>query len=109
MAKTSIKAMPLLSYDTSSLVGAYIAINEPDGLTQACFTLKFSNISASTITISYDGITDHEVLRPNSDLLITAQMNHQPRADEVLFAKGTIIYVKGDDNVGTLYVSGYYV
>jgi hypothetical protein len=113
MLSTSVKAIPLIELDTTNLPLAYEALN--DGLPNACFMLNVTNDSDNFIYISYDGIFDHEVA-PGADagfplrFQLAAQTNSQPKAQEALFERGLVLYVKSATaNAGTLAISGYYV
>lgn len=61
------------------------------------------------ITISYDGIHDHEFVASNSVFELPSQANSQPGAQIALFPKHTVVYLKGTAGTGNIYLSGYYV
>lgn len=105
--KNIIKAIPLTTLSAAGLGASYQAIN-PDGLDQSCIILRINNDSNVAITISFDGVTDHEYLGSQETLHIDAQTNSLPQPEVCVFAKGTKVYVKGTAGMGTLAVSAYY-
>lgn len=115
MLSTRVKTIPLLSFDTSTLTTSYQALGT---LANACFLLRFTNVSANLITISFDGINDADIVglanlsAPYStpSFSVAAQTNSQPQSQEALWAVGTVIYVKSvSSEAGKIYVAGYYV
>lgn len=105
--KSTIKAIPLTTFNSASVTGSYQAVNA-GGITFPCNILRITNASNAAITISYDGVTDHEYVQSTDVVEIQAQANCQPGANACVFEKGTIIYVKGSAGAGTIALSGYY-
>lgn len=108
MAKTSVKAVPLSTVNSSSVTTSFVAINTT-GLPAACFAMRVVNDSNKPIYLSYDGVTAHEYLADDSAFDIPVQTNAQPIAMEALFAKGLKVYVKGEAGTGLITLSAYYV
>jgi len=108
MAQNSVKALILSSTLSAGVTGAYAPLNGT-GFSQAPFFIRINNASNKAITISYNGVDDHEFLFPDSFLEIATQTNSQPGSHVALFPKHTIVYIKGAAGVGTIYLSGYYV
>lgn len=94
--KSRVFAIP----STSIAIGAAYAPINPLGLPYACYMLRITNASNAIITISYDGVTDH-------DWVLTANTEQLWIDDMTLYAKGLIVYAKGA-GAGSVYVSGYY-
>lgn len=110
MVKNNIKAVALTSFNTAGAGAAYLAINAA-GLDEACFNLKIHNASNIAITISYDGVNDHDYLPAGQTILFDFQTNSQPKNYVANFAKGTVVYVAsvtGAAGAGLVYLSGYY-
>jgi hypothetical protein len=105
--KNSVQAIALTNIASSTLTTSYQAIN-PLGLTQACFLIRVMNSSTQAVTLSYDGVTDHEFILASSTLQIESQANSQPNNNIAKFAANTVIYVKGTAGTGNIYLSGYY-
>lgn len=99
--------MPLDDINSAALSGTYAIINS-GGLPNPCFKLRVMNASTQDVTISYDGVTDHEVVLSDSTLDIDVQNNSQPASYVANFPKGTVVWAKGTAGVGFIYVSGYY-
>jgi hypothetical protein len=108
MAQNSVKALLLHSVLSSTVTTSYAPLNGT-GFTQAPFLIRINNASSMGITISYDGVNDHEFIPANTVFQLNAQTNAQPNAQTALFPKFTIVYVKGTAGTGNIYLSGYYV
>jgi len=105
--KNSIKEIPLQSINSTSLSGTYQAIN-PGGLANACFLLRIINGGNTAITISYDGVNDHDAVFAASILEVQGPVSAIPNAPGGLFAAGTVVYAKGTAGAsGTIAVAGY--
>ena len=108
MAKNRVYPLLLQTFDSVDMTGDYLPIN-PDGLEGAAFWLRINNDTDETITISYDGVNDHEVIL--SGVIYetpTTQNNALPSGKVCLFPIGQIIYVKGTAGTGDVYLSGFY-
>lgn len=108
MAKNVVKAIQLSSIDSATFTGSYQAINS-SGISNACFALAIINNSNVDITMSLDGVTDHDFIPDNSTRAISSQQDAIPNNNVALFKKGQVIYVKGAAGIGSVYVAGYYV
>jgi hypothetical protein len=102
----SIQAIPLTSIDSATLASSYKVINA-GGLAAPCFLIRIINTSGVTVTISYDGTTDNDVLAANSTLQLDFQENSQPNNYIAKLSKGTQIYAKGTAGTGLIYLAGY--
>jgi hypothetical protein len=106
------KAIPMTTFNGGALSGSYQAINT-SGFPEACFLIRIVNDNSTNITISYDGINDHDQLAgtiagvPRETLVIDLTSN-PALSGYLFFAKGTIVYVKGSAGAGSIYLSGYY-
>jgi hypothetical protein len=105
-----ISPVELTSFNAASLSGTYQAVNS-SGLDIPCFILQFTNASTANITISFDGISDHLFMPGTADDISrnVMQINAPSPSSfqQIVFAKNSIIYVKGSAGVGTFYVSGF--
>lgn len=107
MPQTRVLAIPLESIDSTTLSPVYQPIN-PSGLANACFFLKIINGGNTVITISYDGVTDHDVVFATSIAELPSGTVTSLREQSALFAKGLVVYAKGVAGVGSIAVVGYY-
>ncbi len=74
-----IQAFPdtLRSLASSSITGAYQALGTP--LTRRIRLVKFLNLSSQPITISWDGVNDHDVIPyVKNEITHLHQNNEQP-------------------------------
>lgn len=106
-AQSKISAIPLTTFSSASVSGSYQAINS-GGLPKACSIVYIVNNSNQPITVSYDGINDHDYVRAGSDRELLIQTNAQPNVFLALMAQGTVVYIKGTAGTGTIALAGYY-
>jgi hypothetical protein len=109
MAKTNVKALTMATFNTTGLTTAYQSANGA-GFSNAIFFLRIVNDSDRDITISYNGVADHDYIPIGGALEIGSQQNAQPNAKEALFPVRTQVFVKGASaGTGIVTISGYYV
>lgn len=108
MAQNSVKPFALTSILSSAVTPIYAPINAT-GFTQAPFFIRIINASSAAITVSYNGVNDHEFIPANSVFELACQTNAQPASGVALFPKNTVVYIKGTAGTGNIYLSGYYV
>jgi hypothetical protein len=108
MAQNSVKPFILSTVLSSTVTALYAPLNGT-GFLQAPFFIRINNASTMAITISYNGVDDHEFIPANSIFELPSQTNSQPGAHIALFPKNTIVYIKGTAGTGSIYLSGYYV
>ena len=103
-----IKAIPMVTFDTATLAGAYLPIN-PAGLPQACSMITLQNESNRDLDLSYDGVTQHDILWNGGVIgFLPSQMLSQPPNNICLWPKGLIIYVRAAAGIGNVYLTGFY-
>ena len=107
MAKNRISAIPLTTFDSAAVTLTFQPIN-PDGLPHPCTILRVINGSTESISISYDGTTENDVLAAGDTLQINAQTNAQPANQFSLWPRGTVVYISGTAGTGGISVAGYY-
>lgn len=105
--KNIVRAIPLTTIASSTVSGAYAAIN-PNGLPNSCFMIEIINASSMAITVSYDGSTDNDFVPANTVRMLEFQTNAQPNNWQASLAQGTIVYVKGTAGTGNVYLAGYF-
>lgn len=106
-AKNSVQAIPLTNIASSTFTGSYQAIN-PNGLPNACFLIRLNSTSSTSVTVSFDGVNDHEFLLNGAFVNLDFQNNAQPNNFAASLKAGTVIWVKGSAGTGNIYLSGYY-
>lgn len=107
MVKNIVQAVGLTVIDSATFTGAYQAIN-PNGLEEACFFLRIINDSTVDVTVSYDGVIDHDYVQTTEIFELPAQTNSQPNNFVANFKKGQVVYVKAAAGVGFVMLAGYY-
>lgn len=107
MAKNSVQAIPLTNIASSTLSSSYQAINAT-GLPFPCFMIRLNSTSSTPVTVSFDGINDHEFLLNGTFVNLNFQTNSRPSNDVAYMKAGTVVWVKGTAGTGNIYLSGYY-
>jgi len=106
--KNSIKAIPLSSIDSATFTGAYQLLSGAAGITNACFMLRITNNSTVPVTVSYDGVNDHDFVLNATTLVVPPSTISQPNNFLANFAQGQKVYVKSGAGVGLVYLAGYF-
>lgn len=106
--KNTVLPIALSSINSATFTGSYQLLSAAAGLPNACVMLHIVNNSDVSITISYNGTTDHDFLLPTSDRELAFQSNANPQAFAASLAQGTKVYVKGSAGTGLVYLSGWY-
>lgn len=96
---------PIRSIDSSGFTGNYQTVGTP--LLHGARIAKFTNLSNVTVTLSWDGINDHEVLPANSFVLIDVS-GARENAQYIEVQVGTQFYAKGSMGTGSFFISVYY-
>ena len=108
--RTYVRMIPLTTYDTSGLTGTYASMNGT-GMEAPVKLLKMYNASNVLVTISLDGVDDHDVIPAGGTFVMDVQTNshgwggsngHWEWRDKQIF------YGKGSAGTGNLYIMGYY-
>lgn len=95
----------LRSIDSSTFTGSYQAIGTV--LANPSRLVKFTNVSTKSVSISWDGSNDHEILPAGSFVLLDIATNKEEMSS-CYIAAGTQFYVKGAAGTGLVYLSTYY-
>ncbi len=106
--KNIVLPIVLSSIDSSTVTGSYKLLSAATGIPAACIMLRFINDSTQDVTISYDGVNDHDFLPSITNFELNFQTNAQPSASVSCMPLGTKIYVKGTAGAGFVYLAGYY-
>jgi len=108
MAQNSVKTIDLTIVNSVAIPAAYAAVADVV-IEKALFYIRIVNDATTAITISYNGIDDHEYIAPNSFFELNAQANSQPNNQVCLFSVNSTVFIKGVAGVGSISISGYYV
>jgi hypothetical protein len=95
----------LRKIDSASFSGSYQALGSP--LTFAAAITKLVNASNTLVTVSVDGVHDHDILPSGSYSVYDETANHN--YDYSSLAKGTQYYVKGSAGLGFVYLVCQYI
>jgi len=102
-----IKPETLRSIDSATFTGSYQ--NLGTALTQPAALVKIVNNSTSLITISWDGINDHDVAPANSFALYDIETNSGVAERGLSVPVGTLFRVKGSAGTGSVYLVVLYI
>ncbi len=108
MNQSFVSAVVYETFNTAALAAGYAPVNA-NGFDFPIFMLRLVNASGQVVSVSYDGVNDHDVLTANSSLVYAFQTNNAPNGHVAMIRKGTVIYVAGVAGAGTFYVIGYYL
>lgn len=108
MVKTSFGAVQLRSFDTSGLTGSYqlVGVVWPRPIT----LLRIVNAADVAVTISYDGVTAHDIILASGTEGNTITLDVGANTADQKFAalrQGGGVYVTGSAGTGLLYVAAY--
>lgn len=106
--KNSVAPLPLSTIDSATFTGAFQLLSPAAGIAQAVQMLYISNNSNVVITVSYDGVNNHDYIIAGQTRMLNFQTNSQPNTSIAKLAKGTKVYVLGAAGVGLVALSGWY-
>lgn len=95
------------SIDSATFTGSYQKIGAP--LSNACSLLKLVNNSTVLVTISVDGVNDHDISPAASFWLYDITSDSPEESGSIFRKKGTQYWVKGSAGTGSVYLVAQYV
>lgn len=95
MAKSSVKALPLLVINTNTLASPLWVVVPGGPTTNPVFMMRISNNSDRDVLVSFDGVTAFDASRSETDMILNFQTNAQPSGYVAQLAAGTRFYVLG--------------
>lgn len=107
MTQLSTRIFPntLLTFDTATLTGSYQFIGS---LPESTRIIKFKNSSSVPVTISWNGVNDHDVLAAGEFTLLDISSNREVASNVLEIPKGQGFFIKGSAGIGLVYISSYY-
>lgn len=97
----------LRSRDAATFTGSYQTLGAP--LANAASLVKLVNNSTVLVTISVDGVNDHDVA-PSSSFWLYDVTSDSPSVSDPIFAeKGRQYYVNGSAGTGSVYLVVQYI
>lgn len=110
MPQNTLKALPLVTFDSAALGAAFSSMNAP-GFLHPVVQFWLRNDSSRDIIMSYDGTTDHEIVFQGDSFLIYAgQMFSLPNNRCVVLPQFMQIYGRVTaPATGNVYISAYYI
>ena len=106
-SRESIKIFPetLRSIAASTFTGSYQVVGVV--LAHPSRIVKFTNNTATDVTVSWDGTNDHEYIPSGSFLLLDISSNKEI-SNIFNIRAGLQFYAKGSASTGSFYISSYY-
>lgn len=89
-----------------SISGTYAGIGA--ALSHPARIIKITNTTDVLITISLDGVNDHDVVPTSSSYIIDIASNNVLPAGSLTISQGQRFYAKGAPTSGAVYLSVYY-
>lgn len=113
MAKNAVKAIVLQDVDSILFgVGGYSELTPLGGLGHPCFYIRILNNCNQDIYVSYDGgITNNDLVKAQTDLVLSFQNQAQPNNYMCLFPANFKVWVdsvSGAAGIGLVYLTAYY-
>lgn len=107
MTQLSTKIFPnvLMTFNSASLTSSYQAIGS---LANSARIIKFKNVSTVPVTLSWDGVHDHETLAVNETMIIDVSTNREVATQILEVVANQTFFVKGSAGTGSIYISSYY-
>ncbi len=105
MSKNIVTAQALSSLNSTGFNGSYQKLGT---LTKASLFMRIVNNSAVDITVSYDGVNDHDFVQTLSRFDFNVQSNAGATNFAAFLPQGTNVYVKGSMSTGLVYLASYY-
>jgi hypothetical protein len=96
----------LRSIAASGFIGSYQALGSP--LANSARLLKFVNNTNQLVTVSWDGVHDHDILPSDSFALYDLTSNRGNPSPYLAAAQGTQFYVKSASGSGSFYLIALY-
>jgi hypothetical protein len=106
--KNSVAPILLTTLPATGFTGDYQLLSAVGGIPQAVQSLSITNGASLGITVSYDGINDHDYIPSLMIKDMYFQTNAQPNTSIAKLPKGTPVYVKAPAGTGTVALSGWY-
>ena len=107
--RNRVEAFTMITFDVATFTGAYQLITAASGIAESCILVKYINDSNRDVTISYDNVNDHDLVRDTTEILYDFQTNAQPSNWYSQLARGTKVYIRGTaGGAGTFYMIGYF-
>lgn len=108
MPQNSLKALPMVTVDAATLGAGFLPLNTP-GFAHPVLYLRIINAATKDLTISFDGINNHDFIRSDREYFLPAQLNGVPNNHLSVFRQGTQIFGKCVGATGYIYIAAYYV
>lgn len=99
--------LPLRSIDSSTFNNTYLAIGIP--LDHPACLIKFTNNSNKDALISWDGVTNHDIVPAGGFVLYDIETNSGSETRGLSVAQGTQFYVNGAAGTGLVYLTVLYI
>lgn len=97
----------LRSRDSATFTGSYQTLGS--ALSNPASIVKLINNSTVLVTISVDGVNDHDVAPANSFWLYDATSDSALESGSIFVPKGTQYYIKGSAGTGSVYLVVQYI
>lgn len=97
--------LPLRSINSTTFTGSYLPVG--DAFESPVRLLSIKNNTTVVVTISFDGVTDHDFIPIGSFVLYDFGTNRGTSADALDLPEATQISVKAAAGTGSLFVTSF--
>ncbi len=106
MPSQIVRVDALRSKAAASITGSYTVLGT--AFTHPMRLIKITNLTNGDLTISFDGVTDNELVPAGGFVLYDLCSNKNEPDQTFVFAIGTQVYVKGTASTGSVYLTTIY-
>lgn len=102
-----VASMEMQSFNIAGLAAGFTAV-DVDGIESHLLILRIINDSNKAVIVSYDGVTDHDIIPAGTNVTYNLQSNSEPQNWVYQLKEGTVFWVRGAAGAGFIYFSGWY-
>lgn len=102
-----VASIEMQSFNVAGLAAGFAAV-DVDGIESHLLVLSILNNSNTPVIVSYDGVTDHDIIVAGERVVYNLQSNSEPQNWVYQLKEGTVFYVRGVAGAGFIYFSGWY-
>jgi hypothetical protein len=107
MPMNFVASIELQDFNVAGLVAGFAPV-DVNGIESHILILRIINDSNKAVIISYDGVTDHDIVAAGTSVTYNLQSNSEPNNWVYQLREGTVFYVRGAAGAGHIYFSGWY-
>lgn len=107
MPANYVASIDMQDFDVAGLAAGFAPV-DVNGIESNLLVLSILNNSNTPVIVSYDGVTDHDIIVAGERVVYNLQSNSEPNNWVYQLKYGTVFYVRGAAGIGSIYFSGWY-